>query len=111
LEFLLLLYIVGKAWRSRTRHGKASEVSIDTQGDSISFSLQGNVWVAPLVCGDWSKTTLKQVGNDMMPSLRHANLGDRVLYLKAHDGTEETISLNGCQVFAVSGGVGPRQKW
>jgi len=40
LEFLLLLYIVGKAWRSRTRHGKASEVSIDTQGDSISFSLQ-----------------------------------------------------------------------
>jgi uncharacterized protein (DUF58 family) len=40
LEFLLLLYIVGKAWRSRTRPGKASEVSIDTQGDSISFSLQ-----------------------------------------------------------------------
>jgi hypothetical protein len=40
LEFLLLLYIVGKAWRSRTRHRKASEVSIVTQGDSISFSLQ-----------------------------------------------------------------------
>jgi hypothetical protein len=77
----------------------------------LLFWVQGNVWVAPLVCGDWSKTTLKQVGNDMMPSLRHANLGDRVLHLKARDDTEETISLNGCRVFAVSGGVGPKQKW
>lgn len=92
------------------------------------------MWVAPLPEGDWSKATMKQTGKDkkkdkdgqkegsrkgesvrdtfeIAPMWRHAVLQQRVLVLKAADGVEERISLEGCEVLSVSGGPGPNRKW
>ncbi len=102
---------------------------------AAASSMQGNVWVAHLPQGDWSKLTLKQASSkdkkkekeaptkdaskreglqdclEIWPVRKHAILNSNVLYLKAADGTEESILLDGCEVLAVSSGHGPGGKW
>lgn len=98
---------------------------------------QGNLWVAPLPEGDWSKAVLQRSGKDkkekdsekdepkegskrgetkndaleIAPMWRHVVLKEGILLLKAADGIEEHISLEGCEVLAISGGDGPSGKW
>jgi hypothetical protein len=102
---------------------------------AAASSMQGNVWVAHLPQGDWSKLTLKQASSkdkkkekeaptkdaskreglqdclEIWPVWKHAILNSNVLYLRAADGTEESILLDGCEVLAVSSGHGPGGKW
>jgi len=102
---------------------------------AAASSMQGNVWVAHLPQGDWSKLTLKQASSkdkkkekealtkdaskreglqdclEIWPVRKHAILNSNVLYLRAADGTEESILLDGCEVLAVSSGHGPGGKW
>jgi len=108
-------------------------MSIHSEGAAISFNLQGSVWVAALPEGNWSKATIKQVGKDkrrdkegqkegsrhesrndgmeIVPKWRHASLSNQILTLKATSGTEETVSLEGCEVLAISTSPGPSRKW
>jgi hypothetical protein len=102
---------------------------------AAASSTQGNVWVAHLPQGDWSKLTLKQASSkdkkkekeaptkdaskregpqdclEIWPVRKHAILNSNILYLRAADGTEESILLDGCEVLAVSSGHGPGGKW
>jgi hypothetical protein len=48
---------------------------------------------------------------EIAPVRMHAILKDHTLFLKAADGTEEKISLKGCEVLTVSSNPGPSRKW
>ncbi|CAK9267768.1 unnamed protein product [Sphagnum jensenii] len=140
VELLLLIYVFAKlltfrAHKKQQNSASSSAVGIHTSGTTISFNLQGNVWVAHLPQGDWSKLTLKQASSkdkkkekeaptkdaskreglqdclEIWPVRKHAILNSNVLYLRAADGTEESILLDGCEVLAVSSGHGPGGKW
>ena len=53
-------------------------------------------------------------GNDALeiaPVWRHVVLKEGILHLKAADGIDEHISLEGCEVLTVSAGSGPSGKW
>lgn len=101
---------------------------------------QGNLWVAPLPEGDWTKAVLQKQGKDkkkekegekdgstkdgskrgesvhhdaieIAPMWRHVILKEGSLVLKGSDGIEEHISLEGCEVVAVSAGASEGGKW
>lgn len=99
---------------------------------------QGNLWVAPLPEGDWSKAVLQKPGKDkkkekeaekdgskegskrgeatknvleITPVWRHVVLKEGTLVLQGADGIEEHISLEGCEVLTVSAGSSPGGKW
>lgn len=99
---------------------------------------QGDLWVAPLPEGDWSKAVLHKPGKDkkkekepekdgskdgsnrgeptkdvleIAPVRRHAILREGALLLDGGDGVIEHISLEGCEVLSVSAGESPGGKW
>jgi hypothetical protein len=101
----------------------------------LNGDVQGDVWVAPLVEGDWAHASLEPAwahierrreqiqapparesvphNIQVQPILRHGILQDKVLCLMAPDGREETdlILLDGCAVHGISGGDEYSRKW
>lgn len=96
--------------------------------------VQGKAWVAPLPIVDLNKAIVRQIRKDkngdkdgekdgsrrgegmkdvleIAPVRMQAKLKDRSLFLRAVDGTEEKISLDGCEVLTVSSSPGPSRKW
>jgi len=90
--------------------------------------VQGDAWVAPIPEKmDLSKVIVKQIRKDkkkerdgghkerdvleIAPVRRHAVLKDKALVLRAPDGTDERVSLEGCEVKSVSSGPGEARKW
>ena len=98
-------------------------------------SVQGKAWVAPLPDHlDLSKAIMRQIRKDkdkdkdghrdssrrgedikveleIAPVRMQAKLKGGTLSLVAADGTVENISLQGCEVLAVSSTPGPQRKW
>ncbi|XP_073396494.1 uncharacterized protein [Physcomitrium patens] len=114
----------------------ASSLKCASEGGVSTFSLQGNLWVAPLPEGDWNKVSLQKPGKDkeietekdepkeslkrgvatkgvlkIAPVQRHAVLKQGVLLLKGADGREEQIALEGCEVLSISADSTPGGKW
>ncbi|KAG0570751.1 hypothetical protein KC19_6G184800 [Ceratodon purpureus] len=154
VEIVFVCYFVSKLLGKKGKHSSSTDSSLayESEPGSISFSLQGNLWVAPLPEGDLSKAVLQKPGKDkkkekdkdkkkekdkereketekdgskesskrgestkdvieIAPVWRHVVLKGGDLLLKAADGTEEHISLEGCEVFSVSAGTTVGGKW
>lgn len=103
---------------------------------TVQFDVQGNAWVAPVPENiDLSKVIVKQIRKakkdkdgggqsdgprrcegtkdvlEIAPMRRHAFLKDKALFLRAPDGTDEEVSLEGCEVLTVSSSPGESRKW
>jgi len=95
---------------------------------SVIDHVQGDAWVAPVPENmDLSKVVVKQIRKDkkkgkdggqrerdtleIAPVRRRAVLKDKVLLLRAPDGTDEEVSLEGCEVLTVSSSPGESRKW
>ncbi|XP_024379254.1 uncharacterized protein [Physcomitrium patens] len=135
VELVLALYLLNKVWivNCRPRLPVSSESILNIDCEDGSISLQGNAWIAPFPDGDLSKLVIKyprkykknkdgqRVGSrvdgtlgdvlEIAPMWRRASLKNKVLFLKAVDGTTEEVSLEGCEVLSVSSSPGPNRKW
>ncbi|KAJ7517257.1 hypothetical protein O6H91_21G016200 [Diphasiastrum complanatum] len=131
VQLLVLLYYLRRLLRNQ-RHGafQVPQVSNETNHyQTFPVSHQGIIWVATISPETLEKAAASKVGQRqksqnetklkkdetkkglIAPLQNHAKLHDGNLILTSLDGTERFISLEGCDVKAVSGAPLASKKW